>query len=108
MIKLLETIMNLLNQILKNIKSLYSAGDFKETKKKINSLRQYAEDLIVHLKESKAITCFSNKDTQKVLNGYLTFADILGWKGIWKKQNSDDEKVDTLNTLLFIKHKFNF
>jgi len=90
---------------LKNIKSLYSAGDFKETKKKINSLRQYAEDLIVHLKESKAITCFSNKDTQKVLNGYLTFADILGWKGIWKKQNSDDEKVDTLNTLLFIKHK---
>lgn len=96
---------NTLISDLKNIKSLYSAGDFKETKKKINSLRQYAEDLIIHLKESKAITRFSNKDTQKVLNGYLTFADILGWKGIWKKQNSDDEKVDTLNTLLFIKHK---
>ena len=42
---------------------------------------------------------------QKASDGYLTFADILGWKGIWKNQNTKEEKVDTLNTLLFIKNK---
>ena len=103
--KAIKENINILISDLKNIKSLYLTGDFKETKKAIDSLKKYAESLSSHLKESKAITHFSNKDTQKVLNGYLTFADILGWKGIWKKQNSDEGKVDTLDTLLFIKSK---
>ena len=36
----------------------------------------------------------------KKLEGYLIFADILGWKGIWKKQ----DKKDIANVTFFIKN----
>ena len=93
------------------IKSLYLNGIFKETKKKLNLFTEkYKEDskkekqIKILLKEVESIRKFLESG-QEVLKGYLTFADILGWKGIWKKQNSEEEKVDTLNTLLFIKSK---
>ena len=92
-------------------KALYLNGIFKETKKKLNLFTEkYKEDskkekqIKILLKEVESIRKFLESD-QEVLKGYLTFADILGWKGIWKKQNSEEEKVDTLNTLLFIKSK---
>ena len=93
------------------VKALYLNGIFKETKKKLNLfIKKYKKDSKKErqienlLKEVESIREFL-ENHQKASDGYLTFADILGWKGIWKKQNSDDEKVDTLNTLLFIKHK---
>ena len=43
--------------------------------------------------------------------GYLTFADILGWKGIWQKQNTPNGKVNYAECLFSIKNslknKFN-
>ena len=93
------------------VKALYLNGIFKETKKKLNLFTEkYKEDskkekqIKILLKEVESIRKFLESG-QEVLKGYLTFADILGWKGIWKKQNSEEEKVDTLNTLLFIKSK---
>ena len=93
------------------VKALYLNGIFKETKKKLNLfIKKYKKDSKKErqienlLKEVESIREFL-ENHQKASNGYLTFADILGWKGIWKKQNSDNEKVDTLNTLLFIKSK---
>ena len=93
------------------VKALYLNGIFKETKKKLNLfIKKYKKDSKKErqienlLKEVESIREFL-ENHQKASDGYLTFADILGWKGIWKKQNSDNEKVDTLNTLLFIKNK---
>ena len=93
------------------VKALYLNGIFKETKKKLNLFTEkYKKDSKKErqienlLKEVESIREFL-ENHQKASDGYLTFADILGWKGIWKKQNSDNEKVDTLNTLLFIKNK---
>ena len=93
------------------VKALYLNGIFKENKKKLNLfIKKYKKDSKKErqienlLKEVESIREFL-ENHQKASNGYLTFADILGWKGIWKKQNSDNEKVDTLNTLLFIKNK---
>ena len=93
------------------VKALYLNGIFKETKKNLNLfIKKYKKDSKKErqienlLKEVESIREFL-ENHQKASNGYLTFADILGWKGIWKKQNSDNEKVDTLNTLLFIKNK---
>ena len=43
--------------------------------------------------------------------GYLTFADILGWKGIWQKQNTPNGKANYAECLFSIKNslknKFN-
>ena len=95
---------------LKEITSNYLCGNFRKTKGLLLSFRKKyiksseENQIEVYLEELTAIKNFL-EITQKELEGYLTFADILGWKGIWKKQNTDDEKIDTLNTLLFIKHK---
>ena len=95
---------------LKEIISNYLDGNFKKTKESINSYRKKYKiraekyQTSISFEELSSIKDFL-ENTQKKLEGYLTFADILGWKGIWKKQNSDEGKVDTLDTLLFIKSK---
>ena len=95
---------------LKEIISNYLDGNFKKTKESINSyrkkykIRAEKHQTSISFEELSSIKDFL-ENTQKKLEGYLTFADILGWKGIWKKQNSDEGKVDTLDTLLFIKSK---
>ena len=95
---------------LKEIISNYLDGNFKKTKESINyyrkkyKIRAEKYQTSISFEELSSIKDFL-ENTQKKLEGYLTFADILGWKGIWKKQNSDEGKVDTLDTLLFIKSK---
>ena len=95
---------------LKEIISNYLNGNFKKTKESINSYREKYEiraekyQTNISFEELSSIKDFLENIPTKI-KGYLTFADILGWKGIWKKQNTDDEKIDTLNTLLFIKNK---
>ncbi|WP_335984945.1 tetratricopeptide repeat protein [Fusobacterium polymorphum] len=95
---------------LKEIISNYLDGNFKKTKESINSYRKKYKiraekyQTSISFEELSSIKDFL-ENTQKKLEGYLTFADILGWKGIWKKQNSDEGKIDTLDTLLFIKSK---
>ncbi|ASG28793.1 tetratricopeptide repeat protein [Fusobacterium polymorphum] len=49
----------------------------------------------------------ASKFRVKRLVGYLTFADILGWKGIWQKQNTDVGKIDNIRKLLSIKDNLN-
>ena len=95
---------------LKEIISNYLDGNFKKTKESINSYRKKYKiraekyQTNISFEELSSIKDFLENHPKK-LEGYLTFADILGWKGIWKKQNTDNEKMDTLNTLLFIKNK---
>jgi len=95
---------------LKEITINYLNNNYKKTKKLINS---YEKEYAKNIKKSQITISFEefnlNKDflenIKEESEGYLTFADILGWKGIWRKQNTKEEKVDTLNTLLFIKNK---
>ena len=53
----------------------------------------------------------ASKFKVKKFMGYLTFADILGWKGIWQKQNTPNGKVSYTESLFSIKNnlktKFN-
>lgn len=101
---------NEMTKKLKDITSNYLKGNFKKTKASLISFREkyktmsekYLSD--ISFEELTEIKEFI-ENIQEELEGYLTFADILGWKGIWKKQNTKEEKVDTLNILLFIKKK---
>lgn len=36
--------------------------------------------------------------------GYLTFADILGWKGIWQREQGEDNELKFINKLIDIKN----
>ena len=101
------------NEIAKKLKDItfnYLNGNFKKTKASLISFRkEYKKKsekhaLDISFEELSEIKDFL-ENIQEELEGYLTFADILGWKGIWKNQNTKEEKVDTLNTLLFIKNK---
>ncbi len=101
------------NEIAKKLKDItfnYLNGNFKKTKASLISFRkEYKKKSEKHLFDISFEELSEIKDflenIQEELEGYLTFADILGWKGIWKNQNTKEEKVDTLNTLLFIKNK---
>ena len=54
------------------------------------------------LKEAYLYLIASKRNTKR-FNGYLIFADILGWKGIWKKYISDKERIDIVNDLIDIR-----
>ena len=101
---------NEMTKKLKDITSNYLKGNFKKTKASLISFREKYKTmsekhpLDLSFEELTEIKDFL-ENIQEELEGYLTFADILGWKGIWRKQNTKEEKVDTLNTLLFIKNK---
>ena len=70
---------------------------YKKYKKKSSALENSLEDAKLYRKASK--------EKVKRLVGYLTFADILGWKGIWQKQNTDNGKIENIKKLLSIKNK---
>ena len=55
-----------------------------------------------HLTEA-ALYLIASKAKVKRLKGYLIFADILGWKGIWKKFSLTEEKFGVVNRLLTIR-----
>ena len=52
-----------------------------------------------------ALYLIASKTKVKRLKGYLIFADILGWKGIWKKFSLTEEKFGVVNRLLTIRIK---
>ena len=70
---------------------------YKKYKKKASVLENLLEEAELYKKASK--------EKVKRLVGYLTFADILGWKGIWQKQNNDNGKINNIKKLLSIKNK---
>ena len=78
------------------INSLYITGNFKKIKDellpKIEDFKKESEkqknnsEIDKLTKKVELIESIFKDDPQK-LEGYLIFADILGWKGIWKKKD---------------------
>ena len=91
------------------INSLYMTGNYKKIKEellpKIQDFKKETEkqdktlEIKNLLKKVELIETIFNKEPEK-LEGFLIFADILGWKGIWKKQ----DKKDIANVTSFIKN----
>ena len=52
-----------------------------------------------------ALYLIASKTKVKRLKGYLIFADILGWKGVWKKFSLIEEKMGVVNRLLKIRNE---
>ncbi|ASS38901.1 tetratricopeptide repeat protein [Fusobacterium sp. oral taxon 203] len=85
--------------------------DFKIVEEKfssfINKYKKYKKNssaLENSLEEAKLYRKASEEKVKRLV-GYLTFADILGWKGIWQKQNTDNGKINNIKKLLSIKNK---
>ena len=57
------------------------------------------------LLEEAELYLIASKERVHRLKGYLTFADILGWKGIWQKQNTSNGKIENIKKLLSIKNE---
>ena len=97
------------------INAAFLNADFKTTKKEITSffkkyldetkLREKLDENSPIIKNLIYIKDFLDKKTKKFEKGYLIFADILGWKGIWQKQNTDNGKIENIKKLLSIKNK---
>jgi len=92
------------------IDSLYKNGNYQKIKdellpkiqdfKKESNKQDKTLEIESLLKKVELIeTIFKNKPEKLV--GFLLFADILGWKGIWKKKDNLD---DIANLLFFIKN----
>lgn len=82
--------------------------DYQKAKKiGISSKKEKLKEMDLTFKEEK----ISNKDIEQAKleldrtgeGGYLTFADILGWKGIW--QRKVDKEMELVKKLLRIKEK---
>ena len=97
-----ENIKNFVSD-LKEFKSIFSNGNFKKTKENFNFfLEKYTKsgpNSLHFLKEIGIMHSFI-ENAPKKLEGYLIFADILGWKGIWKKV----DRSDITNVTVFIKN----
>ena len=91
------------------INSLYMTGNYKEIEKELlpriqdfkkESKKQVKTPEIENLIRKVDLIKRIFNEKPKKLEGYLIFADILGWKGIWKKQ----DKKDIANVTFFIKN----
>ena len=95
--------------IFNQINSLYITGNLKKIKDELlpkiqdfkkESKKQKNNSEIDKLTKRVELVESIFKDEPQKLEGYLIFADILGWKGIWKKQ----DKKDIANVTFFIKN----
>ena len=95
--------------IFNKINSLYMTGNYKEIEKELlpriqdfkkESEKQVKTPEIENLIRKVDLIERIFNEKPKKLEGYLIFADILGWKGIWKKQ----DKKDIANVTFFIKN----
>ena len=82
--------------IFNQINSLYITGNFKKIKDELlpkiqdfkkESEKQKNNSEIDKLTKRVELIESIFKDEPQKLEGYLIFADILGWKGIWKKKD---------------------
>ena len=104
-----------------NAKALHLQGEiddnFKKAEKEFsNFINKYKDSqnkspALENLLTEAASYLVASKFKVKRFMGYLTFADILGWKGIWQKQNTPKGKVNYAESLFSIKNslktKFN-
>ena len=109
-------------QIIFNMaKALHLQGEiddnFKKSEKEFSSFINKYKDSPNNSPELKNLLTeatsylIASKFKVKRFIGYLTFADILGWKGIWQKQNTPNGKINYAECLFSIKNslknKFN-
>ena len=72
--------------------------DFEDAEKEFNSFIEYANsideypELKNNVEEAKLYKIASKEKVYR-LKGYLIFADILGWKGIWKKREKNAASI---------------
>ena len=92
-----------------NALALHLSEKFEEAEKEfsdfINKYKDFPNKSLAldnHLTEA-ALYLIASKAKVKRLKGYLIFADILGWKGIWKKFSLTEEKFGVVNRLLTIR-----
>ena len=95
------------------INAAFLNADFKTTKKEITSffkkyldetkLREKLDENSPIIKNLIYIKDFLDNKPKKFEKGYLIFADVLGWKGIWKKYTSNKEKMNIITNLLCIR-----
>ena len=104
-----------------NAKALHLQGEiddnFKKAEKEFsNFINKYKDSqnkspALENLLTEAASYLVASKFKVKRFMGYLTFADILGWKGIWQKQNTPNGKINYAECLFSIKNslknKFN-
>jgi tetratricopeptide repeat family protein len=87
--------------------------DFQEVKKKFSSFITNLKKIpnksltLENLLKEAELYKRASEENVKRLVGFLTFADILGWKGIWQKQNSDNGKIKNIKKLLSIRNRLN-
>lgn len=96
-----------------NAKALHLQGEiddnFKKAEKEFSSFINNYQNLpnkpraLENLLIEATSYLIASKVKIKRLKGYLIFADILGWKGIWKKQNTDNGKINSIEKLTSIK-----
>ncbi|WP_314295614.1 tetratricopeptide repeat protein, partial [Fusobacterium periodonticum] len=107
--------------IFNKAKALHLQGEiddnFKKSEKEFSSFINKHKDSPNKSPELKNLLTeatsylIASKFKVKRFIGYLTFADILGWKGIWQKQNTPNGKINYAECLFSIKNslknKFN-
>ncbi|WP_338971028.1 tetratricopeptide repeat protein [Fusobacterium nucleatum] len=95
------------------INAAFLNADFKTTKKEIvaffkkyldkTNLDEKLDKNSSTIKDVFLIKDLLDNKPKKFEKGYLIFADVLGWKGIWKKYTSNKEKMDIITNLLCIR-----
>ena len=95
------------------INAAFLNADFKTTKKEIvaffkkyldkTNLDEKLDKNSPTIKDVFLIKDFLDNKPKKFEKGYLIFADVLGWKGIWKKYTSNKERREIVTNLLHIR-----
>ena len=99
------------DKILKNNKSKDLKENIQQNNKIVDNIENSEEAPILNENEeiqdsgeNKSLTEDPKNDSSEELEeGYLIFADILGWKGIWKKYTSNKERIRIATKLLDIR-----
>ena len=99
------------DKILKNNKSKDLKKNIQQNNKIVDNIENSEEAPILNENEeiqdsveNKSLTEDPKNDSSEELEeGYLIFADILGWKGIWKKYTSNKERIELVTNLLHIR-----
>ena len=99
------------DKILKNNKSKDLKKNIQQNNKIVDNIENSEEAPILNENEeiqdsveNKSLTEDPKNDSSEELEeGYLIFADILGWKGIWKKYTSNKERIELVTNLLRIR-----
>ena len=99
------------DKILKNNKSKDLKEKIQQDSEIFGNIENYEKTLALNENEEiqeSTENKFSMEDSKNnsskgLEEGYLIFADILGWKGIWKKYNSNDERIRIATKLLDIR-----